>query len=162
MNRLETKTLVCMFAIFAASFLLYRLCCAPPIRQETVSELQIGAGMASDLMSSRVKDGGSDSNELLTLFEVDKGGRSKWRSHLALTVSVGCTPEDIFGSREAYIAIFDTNANDYEDAEKTTSNPSTLGLSDDTELLETNTTINDVLEVFRKKYSEPIVIEDLP
>ena len=114
--------------------------------------------MGPNLMTNQRGSSEVDGNTLWTI--IDEISPSEWRSGPSLTVSVGCTPEDIFGSREAFLAMFDTLENDSDDAERTTSDPSTPGLSDDSELLETKT-LDNVLETFRKKYSEPVVIEDI-
>lgn len=119
MNRLSIKLFACVFlALFAT--VLYWQCFNKSGHQETPGEVQIGSGMGPDLMTSQVGHGAVDYSALKSLIEEDVGPR-EWRLGPTLTVSVGCTAEDIFGSREAYLAFFETNEDDMQPVDETRS-----------------------------------------
>lgn len=75
--------------------------------KEPSTEFQIGLGMGPDLMTD---NRGSDNIGLSELTE-KLLGESEWSAgpSVTLKVTVGCTAEDVFGSREAYLAYFDLN-----------------------------------------------------
>jgi hypothetical protein len=76
--------------------------------------------MGPDLMTSQVGHGAVDYSALKSLIE-EKIGPREWRSGPTLIVSVGCTAEDIFGWREAYLAFFETNEEDVQLVDETPS-----------------------------------------
>ena len=107
MSRLSFRLLVCMFLALTFVTVLSTMRFDKPSYKEPLSELRIGTGIGPDMMANQVSQRTGDSNALLALIE-DGIDQSEWRSgpSLTVTVTVGCTAEDIFGSREAYLAFF--------------------------------------------------------
>jgi hypothetical protein len=120
MNRLSTK----LFARVVLALTFVTAVCwlyfYNSVHRDTLSELQMGSGMGPNLMTSQNVHGTVDYNALTSRIE-EANGTSEWRSGPTLTVSVGCTAEDIFGSREAYIAFFETNEDDEKIVDETPS-----------------------------------------
>ncbi len=117
MNRLSIKLFACVFLAVSATVVCW-LYFDNSGHRETPSELQIGSGMGSDLMTSQVGHGPVDYSALKSTIEEEIGPR-EWRSGPTLTVTVGCTAEDIFGSHEAYLSYFETNEEDVQLVDET-------------------------------------------
>ncbi len=103
---MSIKLLICLFLTLTVSLILNN-----PVNQLTLNELHFGSGMGPDLMISHRSSESPDLTARLAQYE-EMMYESEWHSYSTHTITVGCTAEDIFGSREAYLAMFDKNEGD--------------------------------------------------
>jgi hypothetical protein len=79
-------------------------------RNAAKTEMYVGSGMGPDVMTGQVTSYYEEPSPQ-SYQQASTDGR---RQSLTLTMTVGCAAEDIFGSREAFLAMFDTNEDDAE------------------------------------------------
>jgi hypothetical protein len=113
------KPMVPLFVVLALAVVLYQFGSNYPKRNDEVTDFYIRAGIGPDLTTCKCEINTEEQNSLSNrvVFE------GEWRQNLSLTVTVGCTAEDIFGTREAYLAMFDTNEDDAGTEDEKTTDP---------------------------------------